>query len=432
MKLRTLIIALLSAPLVLCAAPNDSLALAIGTRLDSLVAAYPVLTDRTQIGMYVYDLTADSALYARGHHYQMRPASTQKVVTAVAALNKLGGRHTFATRLYAATDSLAADSSAWYGKIVVRGGMDPRLDGSDLTAMAKALRTLGSDTLRGDLVLDMSFKDSVQWGWGWCWDDKACPLIALTYNEKDGFEEAFMQALERQGLTLQGRVVRTWQRAESTHAALRLLCERRATIDQVLERMMKRSNNHFAESLFYQLGSSSTRAIKSVEAFLASIGVDMHCVQVADGSGLSLYNYTTPETLVRVLRYAYQHSDIYAHLKPAMPIAGYDGTLKSRMTNTAAAGHVFAKTGTVEGVSSLTGYAEASNGHMLAFAIINQGVRHSSSGRQFQNEVCQALCAPLLFKSHADDTGEELSAHDGADADGVSVEAGQGSTVVGE
>ena len=76
----------------------------------------------------------------------------------------------------------------------------------------------------------------------------------------------------------------------------------------------------------------------------------------------------------------------------SLPIAGVDGTLEKRMCRTAADGNVRAKTGTVSGISSLAGYCTAANGHMLAFAVINQGVMRNQRGRDFQDRLCVVLC----------------------------------------
>ena len=95
-----------------------------------------------------------------------------------------------------------------------------------------------------------------------------------------------------------------------------------------------------------------------------------------------------------ILRYAWQQPTIYNHLLASLPVAGVDGTLKKRMTDDeACCGNVVAKTGTVTGISSLAGYLTAPNGHRLAFAIINQGIRHSGDGRRFQDRLCHILCA---------------------------------------
>ena len=94
------------------------------------------------------------------------------------------------------------------------------------------------------------------------------------------------------------------------------------------------------------------------------------------------------------LRYAYANDLIYPHLITAMPIAGVDGTLEKRMRSGFAHTNVKAKTGTVTGVSALTGYCTSANGHLLCFSIINMGIRKADIGRNFQDHVCEALCKP--------------------------------------
>ena len=182
---------------------------------------------------------------------------------------------------------------------------------------------------------------------------------------------------------------------------------------------MKRSDNLFAESLFYQIAASAgklyagrSEAVKVMEDFVRKIGLSPDHYQFADGSGLSLYNYVSPELLVAALRYAYRHEAVFNSLVPSLPMMGRDGTLRRRCLNSSAQNRVWAKTGTVDGVSSLAGYATAPNGHLLAFAIINQGVSKASIGRRFQNRVCKALTAPYnainpVPIDNNDDEGEE-------------------------
>jgi D-alanyl-D-alanine carboxypeptidase/D-alanyl-D-alanine-endopeptidase (penicillin-binding protein 4) len=122
------------------------------------------------------------------------------------------------------------------------------------------------------------------------------------------------------------------------------------------------------------------------------MGLDSDNYQIADGSGLSLYNYVSPELLVRFLNFAFSKPEIYTHLYPALPVAGVDGTLSKRMLDTPAYNNVHAKTGTVTGISSLAGYLTARNGHILSFCIMNQGVSQGRLRRDFQDEVCIALC----------------------------------------
>jgi len=162
--------------------------------------------------------------------------------------------------------------------------------------------------------------------------------------------------------------------------------------------MMKESDNLCAEAVFYQLGKSR----KQVAAVIADLIARANAASpaggetastIADGSGLSLYNYQTPETFTRLLAYAAARPDnIYNPLLEALPIASVDGTLKNRMAGTAAGIAVRAKTGTVTAISSLVGYTtQRSTNHLIAFAIMNQGVPRSAQGRAFQDEVCRLL-----------------------------------------
>ena len=92
-------------------------------------------------------------------------------------------------------------------------------------------------------------------------------------------------------------------------------------------------------------------------------------LRVRDGSGLSRHNVVSPETLVRVLD-AMRRSPHFAVFRDALPIAGVDGTIASRMRGTAAAANVRAKTGTLDMVRSLSGYVTTADGRLLLFSIL--------------------------------------------------------------
>jgi D-alanyl-D-alanine carboxypeptidase/D-alanyl-D-alanine-endopeptidase (penicillin-binding protein 4) len=239
-------------------------------------------------------------------------------------------------------------------------------------------------------------KDFNTLGEGWCWDDDNPVLSPLLFGRKDQFMERFERDLRESGIVVDAFSA-TGQKPENAFC----ICRRFHTIDQVLMRMMKESNNLFAESMFYQIAASTGShpataddARNVIRRLISKIGLDPSRYKIADGSGLSLYNYVSAELLVKMLRYASQNGNIYLHLQPSLPSAGMDGTLKSRMKGSFTHGNVYAKTGTVTGISSLAGYCTASNGHKLCFAIINQSVMHGSNARAFQDKVCTALCSP--------------------------------------
>ena len=367
-------------------AAQDSLRI----RLDSLLR--DPMFETSQVGLMVYDLTADSALYTCNHRQLMRPASTMKLVTAITALDQLGSDYEYQTRIYYDGDIV---DSTLTGNIYCVGGFDPSLTSDDVAALAECVRRLGVDSIRGLLVADRTMKEALDYGEGWCWDDDNPLLTSLTVGRKNVFLTLFAEEVARLGVNLERVRLEEGRRP----AKARLLATCKHPITQVLERMMKMSDNFYAESMFYQTAASADKGVaRAADArnitkrLVNKIGLKADNYRIADGSGLSLYNYVSPELLTMLLRYAWQQPAIRDALLASLPIAGVDGTLKDRMRGASTKGNVRAKTGTLTGISSLAGYCTAANGHVLCFAIINQGVLRTQPGRNFQDRVCRVLC----------------------------------------
>ena len=365
--------------------------LAVKEELDHMLQADMFST--SQVGMMVYDLDADSVLYAHGERQLLRPASTMKVLTAIAAIDKLGGSYQFKTELCYTGE---VSDRTLHGNICCVGGFDPRFNNDDMRAFVEGVRKMGVDTIRGYIYADKSMKDSDLAGEGWCWDDDNPVLSPLLIGRKDLFVERFIRELSEAGIVVEANISER-QRPDDAFC----IVSRFHTIDQVLMKMLKESDNLYAESMFYQLAAATgnrpakaSHAASVIERLITKVGLNPRRYRIADGSGLSLYNYLSAEVEVALLRYAFRNNNIYLHLHPALPEAGVDGTLRSRMKGTFTRGNVFAKTGTVTGISSLAGYCTAANGHRLAFSIINQGVMHASNARRFQDRVCTLLCQP--------------------------------------
>ena len=360
-------------------------------RLDSVIQRSAILKT-SQFGLMVYDLTSDSLLYAVNEKQTLRPASTMKLLTAITALDKLGGSYQFTTYLKT-TGEITDSTHTLNGNVYVVGGMDPRFNRDDLIAFAESLKKIGVDTIAGNLCADRSFKDKDLLGEGWCWDDDNPVLSPLVYSRKDQLMDKLLAEFNEQGITLKGEIV-----DETAPFAANSICSRAHSIDQILSRMMKESDNLYAESMYYHLASLRGKPAKAAGAkvqeqtLIRKMGLDPSDYKLADGSGLSLYNYVTAELEVAFLRYAYENSTIYNHLSPSLPLAAYDGTLSKRLKGIKAAGNVRAKTGTLTCVSSLAGYAKASNGHILAFCILNQGVLRGANAKAFQDRVCAVMC----------------------------------------
>ena len=365
--------------------------LAVRRHLDHLLEHDMFKT--SQVGIMVYDLDADSTIYAHGECQLLRPASTMKVLTAIAAIDKLGGSYRFQTEL---CYTGKVDNNTLHGNVYCVGGFDPRFNIDDMRAFVEGIRKMGVDTIRGNIYADKTMKSADTLGSGWCWDDDNPILSPLLISRRNVFVKRFVDELREAGIVVEA----TLGEARKPDDAY-CIASRFHSIDQILMRMLKESDNLYAESMFYQLAASTGNrratakdAATVIGRLINKVGLNPRRYQIADGSGLSLYNYVSAELEVKLLRYAFRNNNIYLHLHPALPEAGVDGTLRRRMRGTFTQGNVFAKTGTVKGISSLAGYCTAANGHHLAFAIINQGVMHHSNGRAFQDRVCTILCQP--------------------------------------
>ena len=363
----------------------------IETRLDALMD--DSLLETTQLGLMVWDLTVDSMLYEHCARQRMRPASTMKLLTAITALDCLGKDYLYKTALYY---NGTISQGTLSGDLICVGGMDPMFGTDDMKAFAHSLKQMGVKRIQGRIVLDKSMKQQEKWGEGWCWDDDNPTLSPLLCNRKANFAEQLLTVLKKERLTTSVTVA-----TGTLPSDAKIVCTRSHTIAEVLMKMMKDSDNLYAESTLYQIAATANnRPAKADDAcvieedLITRAGLDGTHYRIADGSGLSLYNYLSAECEVMLLRYAWMQTDIYDLLLATLPVAGVDGTLEKRMVDTSAQGNVCAKTGTVSGISSLAGYCTAPNGHRLCFAIINQGVRRSREGRAFQDRVCLALTQP--------------------------------------
>jgi D-alanyl-D-alanine carboxypeptidase/D-alanyl-D-alanine-endopeptidase (penicillin-binding protein 4) len=173
----------------------------------------------------------------------------------------------------------------------------------------------------------------------------------------------------------------------------------RHSMHTVIRKMNKESDNLNAEMLLYALGqqccgepSSTGKGIKRMYQMIRKFDLNPERYSIVDGSGLSNQNYLTPELMVAVLKYMSQRPE-FALFKSSLPEAGVNGTLKYRMKETPAYRKVFAKTGSLTGVSTLSGYVMAQNGHTLAISIMIQNFVEKASfvHTNYIDKICAQL-----------------------------------------
>lgn len=172
------------------------------------------------------------------------------------------------------------------------------------------------------------------------------------------------------------------------------------SVQAVVRQIMKESDNLNAEAMLCRLGAQSSGkkkvsaedGLSAVRMLIRKLGHNPDRYNLADGCGLSNYNYISPELLVAFLKHAYSRTTVFQKLYKALPIGGVDGTLRSRMRQgTPSYKNVHAKTGSFTAINCLAGYLKARNGHEVAFAIMNQNALSGKEARAFQDAVCDEV-----------------------------------------
>lgn len=157
----------------------------------------------------------------------------------------------------------------------------------------------------------------------------------------------------------------------------------------------KESNNFYAECLLRAIGAEVKGArtgqagLQAESEFLKEIGLDQ--AYFVDGCGRSHGSSVSPADVLKLLRYMHTRTSWDAFYA-SLAVAGIDGTLRGRMTGAAQAlGNVHAKTGTIRGVSALSGYVLARNGKMFAFSILVNDTRRIKTARRVEDYICEIL-----------------------------------------
>jgi len=192
-------------------------------------------------------------------------------------------------------------------------------------------------------------------------------FTAAQPDVRNTYLAAVTEALTRAGIRVRGA------RLPATRADTVVVLPS-ATLAEMLPALQKPSQNQVAEVLFRTLGLEKTgvgspdsgRVV--VERQLREWGVRDEGRAIRDGSGLSRHDYLTPGTIIRVLD-AMRRAPTFPLYRDALPMAGVDGTLRTRM-QTFARGRVQAKTGTIDKVRALSGYVTTADGELLLFSII--------------------------------------------------------------
>jgi serine-type D-Ala-D-Ala carboxypeptidase/endopeptidase (penicillin-binding protein 4) len=362
-------------------------------------------------GAYVYDLSAKQALFSQRASTMRAPASVEKLYTATAALTKMGATARLSTNVYGVGQLLPG--GVWEGNIYLRGGGDPTFGTSSFisahyggigtsvsTLVSQLVRVDGIHHITGKVEGDESFLDSLRGEPSSNYKPDFFlegTLSGLAFNRgMSGSERGahapaayaarqLRSALKNDGVSIGG----SSGAATTPSGAMLLASAQSPTVAQLLGLMLPPSDNFFAETLVKDMGAlyggaGTTAAGAGVVSSTISTLLGFK-PRVVDGSGLSRSDQTSPYQVVDMLA-GLALTPIGTVLREHLAIAGETGTLETRMRHTRAAGHCEGKTGTLTGASNLVGYCQAANGHLLAFAIFNDGIS-TTSAHVFQDHM---------------------------------------------
>lgn len=379
----------------------------LGNRLDSAMRQVSARS-----GALVYDISDRRRLYAARAGKRRILASNTKLFTTAAALDRFGANGRLATEVLA--ERLPDSEGVVRGDLYLRGGGDPSFGsrafarraygggGATVEKLARKVTRAGVQRVTGNVFGDETLFDSLRGGpdSGYGVSVWVGPLSALSYNRGLARESgsAFQRnppqftakrlarALKRRGIRIGGGA----GVGAASHRALPVAAVRSIPMSRLVTLTNRISDNFFAETLTKHLNASAGRpgttaggaraAMQFAERYRAG-------PRLVDGSGLARGNRAAPRAVVRLLRGMYRHRD-FDVFHESLARAGEHGTLRERRTNR----RCRAKTGTIRGVSSLSGYCRAVSGDTIAFSFLMNGMGYDyDRARRVQDAMTQII-----------------------------------------
>ncbi|MBS1493185.1 MAG: D-alanyl-D-alanine carboxypeptidase/D-alanyl-D-alanine-endopeptidase [Bacteroidetes bacterium] len=377
------------------------------TKLEALQSRIDSIVNSVNYSVSVQIVSADKydVLYSYNPQKKMIPASISKVVTSIAAINYLGPGYEFKTIIYTDDNNIA--DGVINGNLYIKGYGDPDLNSNDIRYLAKNILAKNITSITGNIIYDESFLDDTYYGLANYYSNDTkkqywpyVNALALDknsggYNPASSAASLLQTELQSGNVQLGGIIV-----AGVTPTGAKQITDVSHSIFDVMTYMNKTSDNHSAITMFKVIGAkykgapgTLEKGQEAVNDFLVGMGNSRSSFEILEGSGLTRYNAVTSDLYIRMLKYMYDDEKIFDFFYRTLPIAGKDGTLSKRMIGTEAEGNIHAKTGTINSVSTLSGYAVSRDSELLIFFIAMNGFGGSSTGpRDKQDYICEAIC----------------------------------------
>jgi D-alanyl-D-alanine carboxypeptidase/D-alanyl-D-alanine-endopeptidase (penicillin-binding protein 4) len=339
-------------------------------------------------------------------------ASNTKLFTTSTALARFGVDGTFQTEVL--SDSPMSTDGVITGDLWLRGGGDPAFgtlayvrkyygpQAGSVESLVDQLAQQGVTAVRGGVHGDESEFDTIRGvhDSGYYTSRWVGPLSALTLNHGyDGrhFQSnppTFAAGVLRKTLKADDITPGHAAAAQAAPAGAKVIASVSSPPMSTLVRLTnKESDNFFAETLLKDLGrdasggvGSTAAGVHAVVSYAAKTGASLSLI---DGSGLDHGDRASPQSVVRLLTYEHSRPEFQA-LYDSLPIAGVDGTIDKRMRTGPAHRNCHAKTGSLTGVSSLSGYCTTTSGREVAFSFLMNGLSVGYA-RRVQDRMTEAV-----------------------------------------
>jgi serine-type D-Ala-D-Ala carboxypeptidase/endopeptidase (penicillin-binding protein 4) len=370
----------------------------------------------SQSGLMVINAETEEVVCAAGAEKMLPLASNTKLFTTSAALSKIGPETTIPTKVL--TDGTVDSAGVLHGSLYLEGGGDPTLGtpsfydsylaglGTNIFALVPQLKRAGIKAVTGRLYGDDTIFDRKRGvaDSGYATSIYIGPLSGLDFNS--GFAgntssshfssdpaKLATQTLDNSMRHSGIRVSPTIALAKTPPDAKSLAIVHSPPLSEIINTTDVYSDNFFAEMLEKLLGArfggagTTAAGTRVVEEYARGIGSD---IQQVDGSGLTRTNLASPQDVVKLLL-GVQKSPIGEEFIQDLALSGKEGTTAGRMKGTPAYGRCRLKTGTLTGVSNLSGYCFNQDGKVMVFSTLMGSVGSTETAHLYQDRIAGAV-----------------------------------------
>lgn len=390
----------------------------IALKINELIKSLPA---STHAAVLIFNPLTQDTVFSLNHTDSMIPASNTKLFTTATALAELGGNFVLKTSIL--TDDADLSDGMINGNLYIKGYGNSLFTKSDLEECVKKLRNRGIRKITGKVIGDDTYFDNVYSRDDWINDEaaniKLPPISALVIDRnREVVYKKYRRRLRRYLVSVKNPPLNAAQQLKEmlissgidigssaisgvTPGDAAELVNCGITLRDLLKEINKHSDNFLAECLFKTIGAETSKkqgnAFFSTQAILSFIkdnGIYSDGSSIVDGSGISRYDQITVGALTGVLEKMYFDLAHFDDFYNSLSIAGVDGTLRNRMIGTSADNNFRGKTGTLNGVTSLSGYLKTAGGEDLIVSMIfefdDRGARFH---RRIEDDIITLLAA---------------------------------------